>query len=331
MPPAFQKILVTGATGFAGGRIVEGLQGYGAQVIATGRNMARQQALEQLGATFMAADLSDKHAVDNLVGDADLIIHCAALSSPWGTYQAFYEANVLATENLVRAAANGSVQRFIFISTPSIYFDFTNRRNIRENDPLPSPLVNHYATTKLAAEKIVLESGIPSIALRPRAIIGRGDTVIMPRVLEAYHQNRLKIVGNGQNVVSVTPVANLVQAVRLCMDAREEVLGQAYNLSSGEEVPLWQLIGDTLALLNLPFQPRHLPYNVAVTAARMMGWYARYVSGKEPVLTPYSVGILARDMTLNIDLAKANLGYEPVQTAAEAIQEFAAWYQKGFR
>jgi len=62
-------------------------------------------------------------------------------------------------------------------------------------------MVNNYALTKLLAENYVLEKnnfGIETIALRPRAIIGAEDTVIFPRVLEAYHKGKLKIVGDGK-------------------------------------------------------------------------------------------------------------------------------------
>jgi nucleoside-diphosphate-sugar epimerase len=250
------------------------------------------------------------------------------LSSPWGTYAEFYRANVLATQYLRDASLAGNVKRFILISTPSVYFDFHDRINIGEAEPLPLKLVNHYAATKLMAEKMILESNLPAIALRPRAIIGRGDTVIMPRVLEAYHQNKLRIVGHGRNIVSVTPVSNVVHAVQLCMTAGDAALGRAYNITSGEAVLLWEMIGDVLSGLNLPFQPKHMPYRVALTAAWAMEQYSRFISGKEPVLTQYSVGILAKDMTLDIALAKSILGYEPVQTAAEAISEFIEWYKE---
>jgi len=326
MSDQYQKIIVSGATGFLGSRIVEGLQDHGATVIAVGRNPARKAELEALGATFVQTDLCDRDAVEKIVEGADLIIHCAALSSPWGTYQMFYDANVRATEILRDAAIKFGVKRFIHISTPSVYFDFKNRRMIKESEPLPEKKVNHYATTKYLAERVIQESSLPFVIIRPRAIIGRGDTVIMPRVLEAYRQNRLKIVGNGKNVVSVTPVANVVQAVKLSMTAGENALGKAYNIASGEEIELWQLIGDMLQELNLPFQPRKIPYPVAAAVAGMMETYSRYISGKEPVLTRYSVGIMAKDMTLDISLARQYLGYEPEQTAKEAVVEFANWY-----
>lgn len=324
----YEKILITGASGFLGGRIVEGLQDYPAQLVATGRNLERLKPLARFGAQLLPGDLSQREQVLEIAASCDLIIHCAALSAPWGAYRDFYEANVLATENLLEAAKANNVKRFILISTPSIYFNFKDRYQVKETDPLPHPMVNHYASTKWQAEQAVLNAGLPALALRPRAIIGRGDTVIMPRVLHAYRENRLRIIGKGGNVVNVTPVANVVHAVRCGMEAGAAALGRAYNITSGEDVRLWDLILDMFQRLDLPLQPKHLPYPLALSAAWLMEQYARFVSGKEPTLTRYSVGILAQSMTMDIALAQQYLGYTPIQTAQEGMAEFVQWWQQ---
>jgi 2-alkyl-3-oxoalkanoate reductase len=322
-----KTILVTGAAGFLGGRVVEGLVQAGYTVRATARNNAQKGLLTGLGATFMAADLRDAAAVQNIVEGCDMVVHCAAKSSPWGPYQDFYEANVVATDNLLNASQQFGIQRFVHISTPSIYFEFRHRRDIKESDLLPHPMVNHYASTKYLSEQRVFESGIPAIALRPRALIGRGDTVIMPRVLRAYHEGRLRQVGDGNNIVSITPVANVVEAIRLCLIATESALGKSYNLSSGEAVPLWPLLGQMLKRLNLLGKMKPLPFGVAMFAARLMGLTAK-ITGKEPALTPYSVGILAYDMTLDISQAQTHLNYQPTQSVADALEEFAQWWEQ---
>jgi 2-alkyl-3-oxoalkanoate reductase len=322
-----QTILVTGAAGFLGGRVVEGLLKAGYTVRATARNHHSADRLTQMGAMFVAADLCDAEAVTAAVEGCDMVVHCAAKSSPWGPYQSFHDANVLATDNLLAASKHYGIQRFVHISTPSIYFEHRHRKDIKESDLLPHPMVNHYASTKYLSEQRVWESGIPAIALRPRALIGRGDTVIMPRVLRAYHEGRLRQVGTGNNVVSITPVANVVEAVRLCLTAPEAALGRAYNISSGESVPLWPLLRRMLERLNLNPNIRPLPMGVAMFAAQVMGLVARF-TGKEPALTPYGVGILAYDMTLDISLAQHYLNYQPIQNVEAGLEEFAQWWEQ---
>jgi 2-alkyl-3-oxoalkanoate reductase len=324
----YQKILVTGAGGFLGGRMVEALLKEADEVVANARNDQRKAYLEGLGARFALADLCDAAAVDEMVAGCDLIVHCAAKSSPWGNYRSFYEANVVATENLLKAAKkSGQVKRFIHISTPSIYFNYKHRLNILESDPLPKQSVNAYAATKLISEQRVFAAEVPAISLRPRAIIGKGDTIIMPRLLKAYQENRLYQIGPRNALVSITPALNVIEAVRQAMYAESNALGKAYNITSGEEIKLWDMVRLVLQTLNLSSDLRSMPYFMASQAAGMMEWYANTFSHKEPTLTRYSVGTLYYDMTLDITLAREQLGFQPVQSVEEGIEEFAQWWR----
>ena len=324
-----KTIVVTGATGFLGSRLVERLSTLpDVQVTATGRRVNAGQLNLRPGITFVPGDLTRPTFTDQLIRpETEVGIHCAALSSPWGRYDDFYRANVVATENLLASARQAGVKRIIHISTPSLYFDFTDRFDIREDDPLPSTLVNHYAATKLIAEQRVKDSGIPYIMLRPRAIIGAGDTVIMPRLIRARQENRLRIVGNGQNTVDMTSVSNLIDAILLSMDAQGPALNQAYNITNGQPVLLWPFINNVLTKINLPLAPRKLPYPLLYTVASLSEMMARlFRQGREPVITRYGAGILAKSCTLNIDKARQLLGYVPRQTVEEGIDEFVNWY-----
>ena len=95
-----KKILVTGATGFLGGRLVEILSQQGEfQIVATGRNKTKGVALTTLAnVRFVVADLCKKKEVQRLCKGIDIVIHCAARSSLWGTYKEFYNANVVLTD-----------------------------------------------------------------------------------------------------------------------------------------------------------------------------------------------------------------------------------------
>jgi 2-alkyl-3-oxoalkanoate reductase len=260
-----------------------------------------------------------------------VVVHCAGLSSPWGTYQEFYQANVLSTLNLLQVAQATGTKRFILISTPSVYFNYQDRFDLKESDPLPDPMVNHYAVTKYQAEQETLRLNRPdfqTIALRPRAIIGAEDAVIFPRVLRAYHEGRLKIVGDGKNVVDLTCVANVIQAVEACLNAPPEAFGEVYNITNGEPKPLWETIGHFLSALDLPPVTKKIPASVALTVAGLNEFIHRYfLGGREPALTRYSVGILSTSMTMNIDKARTKLGYTPVQNTLEGVKEFVTWYQ----
>lgn len=328
-------ILVTGATGFVGSRLTEFLATQpGVQVTATGRRANAGQLTVPPNVRFMAGDLSDRSFTDQLLMGVDVVVHGAALSSPWGDYADFYRANVIATENLLASAREVGVQRLVHISTPSIYFDGRDRFDIREEDPLPTRFVNHYAATKFIAEGLVRASRLPYVILRPRAIIGGGDTVIMPRLIRARQENRLLVVGDGQNVVDLTSVSNLVDAIWLAINAPDSALGEAYNITNGQPVLLWPFVNQVLTQLGMPLGealrgPKRIPYGLLYVLAGLSEARARWLSGgREPALTRYGVGVLAKSCTLNIDKARQQLGYTPRQTVEEAIEEFVNWYQK---
>jgi nucleoside-diphosphate-sugar epimerase len=148
------KTLVTGATGFVGGALTHRLHHMGWDVTALGRNPVKLNALEDDGIRAVRADISKKDEVTASFSNVELVFHCAALPSPWGSFEKFYQANVIGTRNIVRACLENNVERLVYISTPSIYFDYDSRIGVKENDPLPEPITHYAATKRLAEEEI---------------------------------------------------------------------------------------------------------------------------------------------------------------------------------
>ncbi len=326
-----RTILITGAAGFLGGRAAKYFgQNKTNRVIATSRRAHRKEELESHSCTFVQGDLAHYPFCEELTQGVDVLIHCAALSSPFGLYKNFYTANVLATENLIKAGKKNGLKQFIFISTPSIYFNYEDRFGVKELDVLPGKMVNDYARTKLMAEEIVLAANcneLNSLALRPRAIIGAEDTVIFPRMLEAYQQGKLKIVGDGKNTCDFTCVRNVIHAIECAMFAPDFAYGEAYNITDGNPTALWPSINYTLKELGLTPPEKKVPLGIALFAASLLEFFAlNFQSTKEPALTKYGIGILAKSMTLDISKARELLKYEPIMSTKDGINEFIQWH-----
>lgn len=319
------KILLTGATGGLGFRTLEKLveNPLVEKIIATGRTIKPNLFVDHPKVQYILGSLEDSNFVDELVQQVDCIIHTAALSSPWGTYVEFERANLLSTQHLISAAKKYNIKRFVFISTPSIYFNYKNRFNISEEDILPNKLVNAYAITKLLAEQALQKSTIPYVILRPRSLIGRGDMVIMPRMIRAHSEGKLKIIGDGKNIVDLTSLANVAHAIELSLFVGSPGINQIYNISNGEPVNLWSTINHLLGLLGYQPIKNNMPYWLAKSISGALEIKAKLTNHKEPVLTNYSVGILGKSFTMNIDKAKLLLGYRPIVSTEEAIVEFA--------
>lgn len=322
------KILLTGATGFLGFRTLEKLveQEGVTSIIATGRTMKETHQVLHPKVTYVLGDLSDKAFVESITSDVEYVIHAAALSSPWGKYSEFEDANLHSQINLIHSVQRSKLIKYIYISTPSMYFDSNNRTNIRENEALPRKFVNAYAHTKRMAELELVQSGLPYVILRPRALTGRGDTVIMPRIITSFKEGKLKIIGAGKNIVDLTSVANAVDAILLSLKAEGPALNQIYNITNGEPVNLWEKIGFVLQLMDKQLPPKKIPYFIVLTLAQLLEWKSKLTNWKEPVLTKYGVGVLAKTMTMDISKAKTLLGYHPSVSTDEAIKEFVQWY-----
>lgn len=326
-------ILITGASGFAGGRIATALsRHYGPQAIrATGRdpNKCRQWG-QQTGLECIPGDLSDPDFVKKLMEGVDVLVHCAALSSPWGSYADFFRANVTPTQLLLDAAVRNGLQKMVYISTPSVYFNYSDRFGVHEDDPMNYPFVNHYTRTKFEAEMRVRDyatNGLPAVILRPRAIIGAGDTVIAPRLLRAHQEGRLRIVGRGHNMAEFTSAANLAHAVRLAIEAPDSCQGEVFNITDQEPLALWDVVQMILGRLGMETDLKKVPYPVAYSAAWLSErWHRLLKLATEPTLTCYSVGILRYSLTMDPKKAQNLLGYRPLMTTEEGIQEFTNWY-----
>ena len=322
------KILLTGATGFLGFRTLEKLveQEEVTSIIATGRTIKETHQVLHPKVTYVLGDLSDKAFVESITSDVEYVIHAAALSSPWGKYSEFEDANLRSQMNLIHSVQRSKLIKYIYISTPSMYFDSNNRTNILENEALPRKFVNAYAHTKRMAELELIQSGLPYVILRPRALTGRGDTVIMPRIITSFKEGKLKIIGAGKNIVDLTSVANAVDAILLSLKAEGPALNQIYNITNGEPVNLWEKIGFVLQLMDKQLPPKKIPFFIVLTLAQLLEWKSKLTNWKEPVLTKYGVGVLAKTMTMDISKAKTLLGYHPSVSTDEAIKEFVQWY-----
>jgi nucleoside-diphosphate-sugar epimerase len=322
------KILVTGATGFLGSRTIEKFAAYPEveKIIAAGRTIKSVHEVKHPKIEYHLGDLTDEKYVESIVQGVDKVVNCAALSSPFGEYETFKKANVDTQALLIKMCQRFDIQRYIYISTPGIYNAYRDRYNIKEGDPLPKTLINDYAVTKLAAEKLLDNANLSHVIIRPRALIGRGDTVIMPRLIRALEAGRLRIIGDGETVMDMTAVSNVADAIWLGLTTDEVNCGEAYNITNGEPVKLWDEMRYVLDGLNLEFPQKRLSYKAAMRIAGAMEFFAKFTK-KEPTLMRYSVSTLANSLTLDISKAKEKLGYEPKMTTKEAVDEFLAWYR----
>lgn len=314
------KILVTGGTGFLGSHLATALLAQGHTVTLLGRDFAGVQPQLTAGARPLAVDLRNRPAVLAATVGQDLVYHVGALSTAWGRWSDFYQSNVEGTRAVVDGCLAAGVSRLIYVSSPSVIFDGRDHHLIDESQPSPRHFASAYAATKKLGEDLVnaaQRQGLPTVILRPKAIFGPGDRALLPRLIERARQRRLPQIGAGRNLVDLTYVENVVHA--LCLGGQADAaIGKTYFITNGEHCPLWPTIRTVLARLQLPTALRRIPVGLALLIARVLELNAQR-TGREPPLTGYTVGILARTQTYDIGAAQRDLGYHPLISVAEGL------------
>lgn len=327
-----QKVLVTGATGFLGFNLCIRLQNMGYEVFGQGRNPIKGQELIQQGIHFVSADLENTNAIETACSGIDFVFHCGAKSSAWGRYNDFYNANVLGTRNVIQGCKKHAVKRLIHVSSPSIYFDFSDKIGIKESDILPTHGVNYYAHTKMLAEQEIdkaFQKGLPVITIRPRAIFGIGDTALLPRLIKANQKKFIPLIAEKDILIDITHVDNVVEALICCMTADEKYLGEKYNITNDEPIYMYAFLEKLTHQLGIPFKTRRISYQKALFFAGLLEKISKYLMNyKEPVFTRYTVGLLAKSQTLDISKAKKELGYKPVKTIQQGVDELVKYNEQ---
>lgn len=318
--------LVTGATGGLGLALTTALLEAGYAVRATGRSVAAGERLEAMGAEVVTGDLL-RMDLARLCEGVDAVFHAAALSSPWGPEAAFQRINVEATEALVAAAGRAGCDAFIFVSSPSIYADFRDRIDLTEADPATARPLNAYARTKKEAEDRVLATdrpGFRTVAIRPRALIGPDDTVVLPRIVRLVRKGTLPVFRGGVARIDLTDVRDAAQALVLADRHRKTVGGRPVNISGGRPIGVIDLAQQLAGVLGVT--PRLVPAPIGVmrvVAAASEAICSVLPGRPEPVLTPYTLATLAWSQTFDLTLARTALGYAPAHDPVEAALRLA--------
>ena len=325
------KVIVTGATGFLGFNLAKRLKSMGCEVIGLGRDIKKGEKLKKIDIKFIPVDLSDKEKLNEIFNEAKYVFHCAAKSSVWGSYKSFYEANVLGTKNVCSACINNNVERLIYVSSPSIYFDFKDKFNIKETETLPEKFVNNYIKTKYLAEKVIDKAeidGLNIITIRPRAILGIGDTAIIPRIIKANKTKFIPKTVKDDILIDVTFVDNVVESLILTMKAPKEFSGRKYNITNGENIKFYETIEKFITNLGMKYNSKYISYKKVMFLASVLEFLYKFFPNKEPVFTKYSVALVSFNQTLDISKAKEELGYKPIISVEEGLLKLIEYYKE---
>jgi UDP-N-acetylglucosamine 4-epimerase len=307
------RFLVTGAAGFIGSNLAEALVSRGQRVRALDNFLTgKRENLDSLdGVEFIEGDVRDPVTCRMACEGVDYVLHEAALGSVPRSIEEpglSNECNVTGTLNMLVAARDAGVRRFVFAASSSAYGDTPALPKVETMAPQP---LSPYALTKLVGEeycRLFTELyGLETVCLRYFNVFGKRQdpngayAAVIPRFVSALLRNiPPEIYGDGEQTRDFTYVSDVVQVNLKACQAPREACGQVYNVAHGERISLNALFREISRLMGSALEPNHGP--------------------------PRAGDV--RHSLADISKARRLLGYDPCYTVKRGLEEAIHWYRE---
>ncbi|GAB3546445.1 NAD-dependent epimerase/dehydratase family protein [Arthrobacter tumbae] len=319
------KVLVTGASGMLGGAVASLLLRDGFEV-----RTFQRRASGVRGAEDLAGDLTDRSALARAVAGVDAVIHLAAKVSVSGKPDDFHRINVLGTADLLAASRSAGVQKFVYVSSPSVAHTGRSLVGASAGPAEPEHARGSYARTKAQAEILALEADdeqMPVAVLRPHIVWGPGDTQLVERVLVRARAGRLPLLDGGTALIDTTYVDNAASAIAAALDRMEYISGTPLVITNGEPRPIGELLTRICLAGGAQAPRRSLPGWLGRTAGSVVerAWRASNAGG-EPPMTRFLAEQLSTAHWFDQRRTRSLLGWTPEVSLDEGFARLAAHY-----
>jgi nucleoside-diphosphate-sugar epimerase len=314
------RILITGASGFLGGHVVEALDREGNEIVVMARKTSDLSAVEERIDEVRYGDMNDMASLNEATRDIDVVVHCAGAVRMMVPYSHLREINVEGTRRLVSASAESGVGRVIYASSLGVHgLDGTTGRP-REK----------YCRSKAEAEEAFFDEcskgGLEGVALRPGVIYGPRDRTWSFPMFKMVESGNLFLIGNGNTRFPLIYIDDLVEMFVRSIDSKEAV-GRSFDLN-GEEVTLRRAFENICRCMEKDFEPRMVSYRTAMMAARW-GELKAALNGykKDSSLSRFIVQLYGIDHQIPSKRAREMLGFDPKVGVEEGIETTWQWYR----
>ena len=314
-------VLVTGGAGFIGSNLCEDLLKQGNTVVcldnlSTGNRENIVPFLAGDRFTFIEGDITNLDTCHKACTGVDYVLHQAALGSVPRSLNnpiATNEANISGFLNMLVAACDAKVKRFVYAASSSTYGDSKELPKIEENIGMP---LSPYAVTKyvneLYAHVFGLNYGMEIIGLRYFNVYGRRQSpngayaAVIPKFVQMFMNHEAPTInGDGTNSRDFTYIDNVIQMNHLAATtSNKEAIGQVFNTAVGDRSTLNELV-------------RHLK--------SMLSEFDAEISNIEPQYGPERAGDIPHSLA-SVDKAKRLLGYKPSHNLETGLRQAIAWY-----
>lgn len=322
-------VLVTGATGFIGQHLVGRLLGDGlsVRVLVRGHvgSLNRYADVE-----VFRGDVRDSESVRAAVAGVESVIHLAARVHDlveYGDGGEHDDVDLRGTQNLLVAAGESGVKRFVFLSSLSIYGGRSSAARSEEDNCYPD---SAYGRAKLASERCVLDwarrVGAHVCCLRPAMVYGVGCKGNLPRMIRMIDRGLFPPLPNLKNRRSMVHVSDVVDAAVLAA-THPAANGQCYIVTDGQPYPTRELYEMICRGLGKPIPRWHVPLGVLKGLARVGDAIGR-LRGRRFVFDSNAFEKLTGNAWYSSEKITHELGFRPKVTFEDALPEMIDWYRK---
>ena len=330
-------ILVTGGTGFVGGNLVEELIGnkekWGInpkEIFILIRENSNIDNLKKLGVEFRIGDLEKPETLTKAVKGISIIFHLGAVVLDQSPPELLHKVNVLGTQALLDAfVKEKTAKKFVFVSTWGVYGYKVKPKPMKETQPFEP--TTEYHKSKVEAEKIVWryhdEYNLPVVVARLPMILGPGDTLSTPRVVQAFFDKKVKFIGNGKNKFSGVHVRDAANAI-ITMGLKKEGNASAYNVKSFDisQKDYWEI---HMKAINYNEKIPTFPHWLAMFYAWTKEVSAKIKGTGKPTLTRHRVMRFGNTRILDISKIQNDFNWEPKHAdGRKVIYDAIDWLEK---
>jgi nucleoside-diphosphate-sugar epimerase len=324
MPRIEGKALITGASGFIGGRLRDVLLAHGVDVVA----IRRKGSPPAKKGRSIEVEYDDLEGLTRVMGEEkpDYVFHAAG-TTKGVTYEDFRRANVMPTRNLVEALARAhpDVRRFVYLSSLASYGPSTPDRPLVESDPRRP--IEFYGQSKLEAEHVVEASrDLRWTILRPGGVYGPGDVDYF-QLFKEISRGRNVFFGNRKRWFSAIYVDDLVSACLVCA-THDGAIRRGFFVDDGYPVTWERFQAAIVEVAGRRVRDIDLP-EFLVSIAALGGELATKIDGKPRLFNRQKAKMAAQEAwTCRNDALREATGWTPAYPLARGVRETMDWYRR---
>ena len=312
------RILLTGGAGFLGINLARYLLDRDHEVVSL--DIADFAYPERDRVSEFTGDIRDRALVDRAMEGINFVVHAAA-ALPLYPADEIYSTDVQGTRNVIESASEHGIQRFIHISSTAVY-GIPDQHPLHEDDPRIG--VGAYGDAKVQAEDICFgfrDQGMIVPVIRPKSFVGPERLGVFALFYDwAKDGHGFPMLGDGSNRYQLLDVADLCDAIYLCITLDSETVNDTFNIGAKEYATMREDYQAVLDYAGFGKQITGLPSEPAI-------WLLRLLESLQlSPLYKWVYETAAKDSFISIERAEKKLGFQPRYSNIDALIRNYQWY-----